>query len=422
MESKNSRFAVPKDNFEMKGKFLAVTLLICMAVLVGGTTPLIAQPKTFKIGYVGGLTGPLAVHTVPAVAGMKYAIEDINRTGGFQGKQIEFIVRDGKERPDVSLSEARNLVLAEGINALIAGTSAPVVMALSAFAKENKMIFIAYPSGTMVWGKEGHRYVFKFNPTSDNFGYATGEYIALKPWKKYYTIGTDHVMGRGCVEYAWQRLSEKKPGVTRLGAFWSKLGQGDFVSYITAIMAANPDAVIALLSGSDCIDFIRQAKNLGFFKKIQFINTLMTTSEPVAMGKEMPEGITYTSEYDTAHCEMNFPLARKVQERYDRDYKDRNYTNAIWGYNSMLLLSEAAKKAQSTNTEKIIDALEGLEIDSGVGRIKVLKYSHRTNAPVFVGTTKFGPKYPFAIMGDMKIYQGENVMIPEDEVRKMRGE
>lgn len=405
----------------MKGK-LMVAVILFLAVFAWWLNPATAQTKPFKIGFIGGLTGPLGFQAVPAMAGIKYVIEEVNKTGGFQGRQVELIARDGKERPDSSLSEARNLVLAEGINVLLGGAAAPVVMALSAFAKEQKIIYSPYPSGTMVWGKEGHRYVFKLNGNADNFGDATAEYIAEKPWKTYYTIGSDHLFGHDTINYAWRRLAEKRPDVKKLGEFWPKFGERDYVNYITSIMAANPEAVIALLSGTNCIDFIRQAKNLGFFRKIQFINTLLITTDVVAMGKEMPEGIIGTSEYDIAYCEEKFPLARKIHQRYDQDFKDRNYANAVGGYNVMLFFAEAIKKAGSTDAEKIIDAMEGLELDTGVGRVKCLKYSHRGIVPVFVGVTKFTPKLPFAIMDDLKVYQGDKIMLSEDEVRKMRGE
>jgi branched-chain amino acid transport system substrate-binding protein len=407
---------------EKKWITVVVSVVLGIAVLIGEAVPACAQTKPYKIGFIGGLTGPLAFHAIPALAGTKYVFEEFNKTGGFQGRQVELIVKDGKERPDVSLSEARNLVLSDGVNIILGGASAPVVMALSAFAKEQKIIYIPYPSGTMVWGKEGHRYVFKLNSNADNDGYALAEYLADKPWKTYYTIASDHLFGHDSIDYAWKRLTEKKPAVKKVGEFWPKFGERDYVNYITSIMAAKPDAVLAMLSGSNVIDFIRQAKNVGFFKRTGFADTKLISSDVVAMGKEMPDGIIGTTEYDIDYCTQKFPLAKKLQQRYDQDYKDRNYATAVIGYNVALFLTAAFKKAGSTDTEKIIDALEVTEIDGPVGRMKCFTYSHRADPPVFVGTTKMAPKSAFASFSDLKVYQGEKIMISEDEVRKMRGQ
>src|SRR5208282_583066 len=116
---------------------ITISLLVGMLIVIGSAKSAMAQAKQpFKIGYIGGLTGPFAVYTLPAVTGIKYAIEEINQAGGFLGRPVELIVRDGKERPDVSLSEARNLIQKEGVSVLSGGTGSAAVLAVSAFCKE----------------------------------------------------------------------------------------------------------------------------------------------------------------------------------------------------------------------------------------------------------------------------------------------
>jgi branched-chain amino acid transport system substrate-binding protein len=425
MEIKKLHFHFIKGGTEMKGKWLtvAVPILLCIVLVIGWTKPATTQPKPFKIGYVGGLTGFLAIYNVPALAGIKYAVEEINKEGGFLGRPVELIVRDGKDRPDVSLSEARDLVHKEGVTTLLAGTNTAMVLAVSAFAKEQKVLLLPAPTAGHVCGKEGHRYIFKpANYNSDMSGFAMGEYLAAKPWKKYYLIGSDYVAGHEVISYLWKRLTEKKPIVEKVGELWPKMIERDFTSYITAIMQANPEAVIAMLPGTAGIDFIRQAKGFGFFKKIEYVSVLLATADLVALGKETPEGIIGGCEYVFPYCGEKYPIAKRIQERYDRDYKDHNYTTMAVGYDTMLFLKEAVRKAGSLDTEKIIDAMEGLTVETAVGRIKCLEYSHQGAVPVFLGVTAFSPKYPFAIFKDIKVYQGEKIMISEDEIRKMRGE
>jgi branched-chain amino acid transport system substrate-binding protein len=402
----------------------AVSMLVCMLVVMAWAKPGMTQTKQpFKIGYVGGLTGPFAVYNVPALAGIKYAVEEINKEGGLQGRPIELIVRDGKERPDVSLSEARSLVQKEGVTMLVAGTSTAMVLAVSAFAKEQKVLFMPAPTAGQVCGKEGHRYVFKpANNNTDMLGFAMGEYLSEKPWKKYYLVGSDYVAGREGIGYFWERLTQKKPDAEKVGEFWPKMTERDFSSYITAIMQTNPDVVVGMLPGTAGIDFTKQAKGFGFFKKIQYVNLILATADLVAMGKETPEGIIGVSEYAFPYCGEKYPIAKKIQERYDRDHKDHDYTTMVVGYDTMLFLKEAVRKAGSLDVEKIIPALEGLTVETAVGRIKCLEYSHRGAVPVFVGVTAYDRKYPFAIMKDVKVYQGDKIMISEDEIRKMRGD
>jgi ABC-type branched-subunit amino acid transport system substrate-binding protein len=77
-----------EEEWEMRRKALAVlvSLLVCTVVMIASTNPAMSQTKQpFKIGYVGGLTGPFAVYNVPALTGIKYAIEEINQLSGKTG-------------------------------------------------------------------------------------------------------------------------------------------------------------------------------------------------------------------------------------------------------------------------------------------------------------------------------------------------
>ena len=86
-----------KGGIEMRKKwFIVVISSLFIVAIIGCPKPAITQPKPFKIGYVAGLTGPLAIYSIPCLTGMKYVTEEINRAGGIQGRQVEIIVRDGK--------------------------------------------------------------------------------------------------------------------------------------------------------------------------------------------------------------------------------------------------------------------------------------------------------------------------------------
>ena len=55
--------------------------------------------------------------------------------------------------------------------------------------------------------------------------------------------------------WRWKNLTQLKPGVKLLGQSWWKVGEPDFTPYITAILAAKPDAVIIATGGRDCVPF-----------------------------------------------------------------------------------------------------------------------------------------------------------------------
>jgi branched-chain amino acid transport system substrate-binding protein len=398
------------------------SMLLCSVLVLGWNRAVLAQKKPFKIGHVAGFTGPLALYNTKTQIGIKLAVDDINKEGGFLGRKIEVISRDGKERPDVSMSEARDLILSQGVDAIIYGATGSAALAVSSVAKEYKIPYLVSPVGTLVTGKEGHRYVFQIFETTALMGYSVGEYLAEKPWKKYCIIGTDYVFSHEVIMYAWNRLSEKKSGVSKVREFWPRMGERDFTTYITAILSSNPDAVIGVLPGSMGIDFIRQAKGFDFFKKVKYLHVPLASEERATLGKEIPNGIMGQASYAFPYCSEHYPLAAKFEKEYNKVADDYEYDSAASGYNQILFLQAAIKKARSTDKEKIIDAGEGLDFETTVGRVKVLKYSHRATVPDFVAAMTYTSKYPLAIFKEPKEYRGQKFMLSEDQIRQMRGQ
>ena len=121
--------------------------------------------------------------------------------------------------------------------------------------------------------EQGHDYVVRLNTNSVILGRTAALAAAKGPWKSYYFIGPDYEWGHRVNADFWEYLQTKKPGVTKMGDLWPKLGERDFSAHITAILNAKPDAVFTSLWGGDLIAFIKQANAYGFFDKVQFIAT-----------------------------------------------------------------------------------------------------------------------------------------------------
>ncbi|MGD9411165.1 MAG: ABC transporter substrate-binding protein, partial [Desulfobacterales bacterium] len=85
-------------------------------------------------------------------------------------------------------------------------------------------------------------------------------------------------------------------------------------------------------------------------------------------------------------------------------------------------IAEAYKKAGSLNTEKFIDAMEGLQIQSPVGRIEMRACDHQAILPMNFGVTKLSPEYGVAIATDIYTLRGAEVMPSCKEIMEARGQ
>ena len=75
-------------------------------------TGIAQSAEPIKFGFVHSLSGGIGqVYGVPDLAGVKMAVDEINRAGGVLGRPLEVTERDDKLSPETGVREAKDLVL-----------------------------------------------------------------------------------------------------------------------------------------------------------------------------------------------------------------------------------------------------------------------------------------------------------------------
>ncbi len=116
-----------------------------------------AQPKPIRIGEINSYSGVATVYTFPYKEGLALATKEINEAGGVLGRPLEFIHRDDKLKPDEAVKAARELVLQDKVDFLAGCISSGVGLAISAYAKDAKVLYFATHCQTsrLTWD-DGH--------------------------------------------------------------------------------------------------------------------------------------------------------------------------------------------------------------------------------------------------------------------------
>ncbi len=380
--------------------------------------------SVIKIAMVDTSTGGAALYGLAGIEGAKIAVAELNAAGGLLGRKVELIVRDDAAKPDVGAREIRDVILREEVAAVFGPVSSGVLLAMSEVAKENKTILISHTANTeRAFVERGHRYIFSVVPNTFIEGSAMGQYMAQKPYKKYMIIGPDYEFGHIQAEAFERRLKENKKDVEIIGRLWPKLGETDFTSYITAVIAAKPDAVYSNLFGSDLIAFTKQAKGYDFFKKFPFA-ALYDVDTLQGLGKDAVEGVV-GYERGPFHVIRNLAPSQRLEDfikKYRAATNKYPSTWAINAYDAVMAWAKAVKKANTIDTEKVIDALEGLEMDSlrGPGHY-IRKVDHQANVGSYIGVVAWDNSFPdFAIWKEATYIPGDKVWRSEAEVQEVR--
>ncbi len=403
----------------MRLRRIATLLILALPVTWGvGSGPARAQTP-LKIGEINSYSGIGAPFTGPYRLGVEMAVEEINAKGGVHGRRLEVIFRDDKGQPAEAIKHAQELVESEKV-ALIAGTFlSNVGLAVSDWAKQNKVMFAAAEPLTegLTWAK-GHDYVVRLRPNTYEQGRMLAEKAAKTKYQKWATIGPNYEYGKRAWETFRDRLKELKADVQIVGEHWPTLGKIEPGPMVTAILNQNPDALYVSLFGSDWLAFVREAQKRGLFQKMFVVGILLGEPEYIDPLKlEAPEGMLVTGYpwYD-----IKIPAHQEWVQRYVKRTDKTPVLGSLIGYTTYLSIAEALKKAGSTDTDKIVAAFKGLKVETPIGSITFRASDGQSTMGAWVGTTKLDAKRGVGIMVNHEYIPGDKVLPSDEEVKRLR--
>jgi len=211
--------------------------------------------------------------------------------------------------------------------------------------------------------------------------------------------------GHAICNAVWNNVKALKPGVQKLGETYWKVGESDFVPYITQIMAKKPDVIIAGNSGAGVIAFQKAAKATGLINKIAiYQHTAIDLAVLKSLGNDGPENVLGTATY--MYYYPDTPANKAFIAEFQKRYKKEPTMPSFFGYmtaqfivNGLQKESVIDKEKKVFNREKFVDGLEGLTLDSPIGKAEMRACDHQLMLPTFLGMTKKVPQYKDYLIG-----------------------
>ena len=400
----------------MKTTRLILAALMITSLLMLGSATSAPAADTIKIGEIQTYS-KLTNFTFPYRNGWQLALEEINSGGGVMGKQIEVISRDDAGKPGTAVTVAEELVRKDKVALLMGTFFSHVGLAVTDFAKRNKVLFVAAEplSDAVVWAK-GNRYTFRLRPSTYMQAAMLAEGAAKNPAKRWATIAPNYAYGKDAVKSFKKVLKAKRPDVEFVAEQWPALFKINAGAEIQALADAKPDAIYNVTFGGDLAKFVREGKLRGIFKDMFVVSLLTGEPEYIDPLKgEAPEGWLVTGyPWD----DIKEPAHVKFVEAYQKKFNDYPRTGSIVGYNTMMSVYHMLKKAGSTDTETMVNAMEGLTFDSIVGPISYRKIDHQSTMGAYVGLTALRDNK--GVMVDWQYADGKHFLPDDAEVMKLR--
>lgn len=334
-------------------------------MLIGGCgkSGEVAKPETIKIGGMAPLTGALAIYGVTTTNGAELAVKEINENGGVLGKKIEYVMLDTKGDSTEAVM-AYNKLVDEKVAGIIGEVTSKPTLAVAEVAVQDNMPLIT-PTGTQVDITEAGPNVFRVCFTNPY----QGKVLAITS-KERLGADTVAVMLNNSSDYsdgiakAFIEESEKL-GMKVMGVEGYSDGDKDFRPQLTKLAAMNPDVILIPEYYEQAALIATQAREVG-------VNSIFVGSDGwdgIAKTLDKSAYAAIENSYFTNHFSME-DQSEKIQnflKDYREAYKEDPSAFSALGYDAVYMMKSAIEKAGTTDKQKVVDALKGIEYDGVTG-------------------------------------------------------
>jgi branched-chain amino acid transport system substrate-binding protein len=309
---------------------------------------------TIKVGEYASITGKEASLGQSSHQGTLLAVETINAAGGVLGQQLELITEDTQSKPGESGTAVRKLISRDKVVAILGEVASSRSLEGAPICQLAKVPMIS-PASTNPKVTEIGNYIFRVcfidpfqGPVMAKFALQTlkAKRVAiLSSASSAYSVGLakyfkEAILAGGGTVVAEPKYSE---------------GDKDFKAQLTAIKAVNPDAIFSPGYYNEGALIVKQARDLDITVPV-FGGDSWEAEALMELGGKAVEGAFLCSHYspqDPSPRVQDFVAA--YRKRWGNDYAPDS--NASLGYDSVLVLADAIRRAGSTDRAAIRDAI-----------------------------------------------------------------
>lgn len=365
---------------------LAASVVLATAACSGGAANQArgGSDGPIKVAVVTPQSGPYAAFGEEQRKGIQFAADEANDAGGIDGREVQLEFADDLGTPEGAISASQRLVQEKDSRFILGMVSTPEMAAVSPRLEALDAVMIGTQGqGDDLTGSACTSRYFRVT-ANDTVGVNTLSYlIDQNDETEWDTIAADYSFGQASTDGV--RAAVEGKGGTLNKALLSPLGTTDFGTYLSQLTGKG--GLVVSLSGSDAVNFFKQALSFGLLQKYDTIlaNTGLQSTTLAALDDDRLVGALGTNTWLPSADE---PGTQAFVEAYQEATGERPTENVGNGYLGMQALFAAVEEADSSAPADVAEALEGLTFDSIQGEVTMRAEDHQIEAPTYVGTVE----------------------------------
>jgi urea transport system substrate-binding protein len=365
-------------------KKLAIAVAATSAITIGS----VAQAAdTIKVGILHSLSGTMAISETTLKDTMLMLIEEQNKKGGLLGKKLEPVVVDPASNWPLFAEKTRELITKDGVDAIFGCWTSVSRKSVLPVVEELK-VPLFYP--VQYEGEESSKYVYYTGAAPNQQAIPAVDYLMDQGVKRWVLAGTDYVYPRTTNKILEAYLKDKGVPASDIMINYTPFGHSDWQSIVSDIKkfgaTGKKTAVVSTINGDANVPFYKELGNQG----------VSAEDIPVvafSVGEEELSGIdtkplvghlaawNYFMSVDAPENDAFIEAWQKFiknEKRVTNDPMEAHYV----GFNMWV---EAVKKAGTTDSEAVSDAIIGVTTPNLSGGVSAMMPNHHITKPVLIG-------------------------------------
>lgn len=367
-------------------------LVVIVALPFWYAQVLAAEPagSPAKIGVILPLTGEDFEFGEIQKNSFNMAAEEINESGGIQGRKLELLIEDDKSDVRTGWAAIEKLISQDNVTIVTGGYSSEVTYAMCALAQLKRTPFLVNTAAADKITEEGWNYIFRIATPASEYTNALESFLreVVRP-KTAAIIHPINLFGESTSKRFLEKC--KEIGVRVVLKEGYQHGITDFGPILGNAGSLNPDLFYMVAYVSDAALVMRQAKARHFnprlfvgggagFTMQRFAETAGEASENVFTVTPWTPSVTY-------------PGARKYFDKYVNRFGSQPQYHGAQAYAAVHVIADALRRAKEPTRESLRDALAATDLMTVFGPVKFISYGKKTqqnSLPTYVAQWQKG--------------------------------
>ncbi len=373
-------------SFRTKLKRAALTVCAIGALTVAGAS--MAAQDTIKVGVLHSLSGTMAISETTLKDTVLMLVDEQNKKGGVLGKKLEAVVVDPASNWPLFAEKARELIEKEKVDVVFGcWTSVSRKSVLPVFEELNGLLF--YP--VQYEGEESSKNVFYTGAAPNQQAIPAVDYLMNEVGvKRWVLAGTDYVYPRTTNKILEAYLKAKGVAASDIMINYTPFGHSDWQSIVSDIKkfgsAGKKTAVVSTINGDANVPFYKELGNQGLSAEDIPVVAFSVGEEELSGidTKPLVGHLAAWNYFMSVEDEGNDEFIAKWKKFIKNDKRVTNdpMEAHVIGFNMWV---KAVEKAGTTDVDKVVDAMIGIEVPNLTGGTAKMLANHHLTKPVLIG-------------------------------------